>query len=169
MTTTPVQHTTHCPSAKVHPSHSPTTSFSVCPPEVITPPGGWETCQGDGARLQVLREAEPRQACAARATVTFLLLVRRRSTARAEQPCTSGPTPARSRTDARCAPFGSAEWYPHGREAVRMLDVPPAVQRQEPRCAAQLARAEPHGREAVRLLDAPPALNARAMKQFPSP
>ena len=44
---------------------------------------------------------------------------------------------------------------PHGRKALHMLDVPPAVQPEGPGCAA---RADPHGREAVRLLDVPDAV-----------
>ena len=49
----------------------------------------------------------------------------------------------------------NARESPHRREAVRVLDMPAAVQLQEPRCAA---RAGPHGREALRLLDVPPAV-----------
>ena len=44
---------------------------------------------------------------------------------------------------------------PHGREAVQLLGVPPAVQQQGRRCSA---RADPHGQKSTRLLDVPPAV-----------
>ena len=98
------------------------------------------------------------------AAVHVVVIARSGSGAPASWRSTSGSTPgtnchfiARSAPDVQLPEQSdTARADPHGREAVRLLDVPGALRQQVQRCPA---RADPHGREAVRLLDVPAAVH----------